>query len=725
MARQVIKDIHLELRMFPRRVAALVLMCVLLVGALVARMVHLQVIGHAHYSDLATDNRVRLSPIPPTRGLIYDRRGVLLADNLPAFNLEIVPEQVEDLPNLLGRLGEVIELSEDDIQRFERLRRRSPAYRSLPIKTNLSEAEVARFMVARHRFDGVSVQARLQRHYPFGARFAHLLGYVGRINERELKRLDARNYRATTHIGKTGIEKYYESLLHGTVGVREDEVNSHGRRIRVIRETPPRPGESLVLSVDARLQAVATAALAGRSGAVVALDPRNGEVLALVSEPDFDPNHIGKTGIEKYYESLLHGTVGVREDEVNSHGRRIRVIRETPPRPGESLVLSVDARLQAVATAALAGRSGAVVALDPRNGEVLALVSEPDFDPNLFVNGISRRDYARLRDDRERPLFNRALRGQYPPGSTVKPIVALAGLEAGVITPERRMFAGPYYELPGGGRRFRDWRKGGHGWVDLDRAIVRSCDVYFYDLSYRLGIDRLHDIYGRFGLGRPTGIDLPGELGGLLPSREWKRRRHKQAWYPGETVILGIGQGYLLATPLQLATMTGCIAMRGDCHRPHLLKARIASAVPADTGQLRGWRVTLRDPRHWDVIIDAMRHVVSSPEGTGRRIADAPYSIAGKTGTAQVFSLKEDEEYKAEKLARHMRDHAWFVGFAPVEDPRIAVAVIVEHAGHGGSVAAPVARRVMDAWLLGDKPAAGLVRTSLPAASTPRKERRP
>ena len=633
MARQVIKDIHLELRMFPRRVAVLVLMCVLLVGALVARMVHLQVIGHAHYSDLATDNRVRLSPIPPTRGLIYDRRGVLLADNLPAFNLEIVPEQVKDLPNLLGRLGEVIELSEDDIQRFERLRRRSPAYRSLPIKTNLSEAEVARFMVARHRFDGVSVQARLQRHYPFGARFAHLLGYVGRINERELRRVDARNYRATTHIGKTGIEKYYESLLHGTVGVREDEVNSHGRRIRVIRETPPRPGESLVLSVDARLQAVATAALAGRSGAVVALDPRN--------------------------------------------------------------------------------------------GEVLALVSEPDFDPNLFVNGISRRDYARLRDDRERPLFNRALRGQYPPGSTVKPIVALAGLEAGLITPERRMFAGPYYELPGGGRRFRDWLKGGHGWVDLDRAIVRSCDVYFYDLSYKLGIDRLHDIYGRFGLGRPTGVDLPGELGGLLPSREWKRRRHKQAWYPGETVILGIGQGYLLATPLQLATMTACIAMRGDCRRPHLLKARIASAVTSDTGQPRGWRVTLRDPRHWDVIIDAMRHVVSSPEGTGRRINDAPYSIAGKTGTAQVFSLKEDEEYEADKLARHMRDHAWFVGFAPVEDPRIAVAVIVEHAGHGGSVAAPVARRVMDAWLLGDGPAGGLVRTALPAAPARQEGRRP
>ncbi len=633
MARQVIKDIHLELRMFPRRVAVLVLMCVLLVGALVARMVHLQVIGHAHYSDLATDNRVRLSPIPPTRGLIYDRRGVLLADNLPAFNLEIVPEQVKDLPNLLGRLGEVIELSEDDIQRFERLRRRSPAYRSLPIKTNLSEAEVARFMVARHRFDGVSVQARLQRHYPFGARFAHLLGYVGRINERELRRVDARNYRATTHIGKTGIEKYYESLLHGTVGVREDEVNSHGRRIRVIRETPPRPGESLVLSVDARLQAVATAALAGRSGAVVALDPRN--------------------------------------------------------------------------------------------GEVLALVSEPDFDPNLFVNGISRRDYARLRDDRERPLFNRALRGQYPPGSTVKPIVALAGLEAGLITPERRMFAGPYYELPGGGRRFRDWLKGGHGWVDLDRAIVRSCDVYFYDLSYKLGIDRLHDIYGRFGLGRPTGVDLPGELGGLLPSREWKRRRHKQAWYPGETVILGIGQGYLLATPLQLATMTACIAMRGDCRRPHLLKARTASAVPSDTGQPRGWRVTLRDPRHWDVIIDAMRHVVSSPEGTGRRINDAPYSIAGKTGTAQVFSLKEDEEYEADKLARHMRDHAWFVGFAPVEDPRIAVAVIVEHAGHGGSVAAPVARRVMDAWLLGDGPAGGLVRTALPAAPARQEGRRP
>ncbi len=608
MSRPFIKDIHLELRMFPRRVAVLVGLCVLLVGALAARMVHLQVIGHEHYSDLATDNRVRLSPIPPTRGLIYDRRGVLLADNLPAFNLEIVPEQVRDLPNLLARLGEVVALDDDDIQRFERLRRRLPPYRSIPVKTNLSEREVAAFMVVRHRFDGVDVQARLQRHYPFGARFAHLLGYVGRINERELKRVDARNYRATTHIGKTGIEKYYESLLHGTVGVREDEVNSHGRRIRTLRETPPRPGESLVLSVDARLQAVATAALGGRSGAVVALDPRN--------------------------------------------------------------------------------------------GEVLALVSEPDFDPNLFVNGISRRDYARLRDDPERPLFNRALRGQYPPGSTVKPVVALAGLESGVVSAARRMFAGPYYELPGGGRRFRDWKRGGHGWVDMDRAIVRSCDVYFYDLSYKLGIDRLHDFYARFGLGRRTGIDLPGELGGLLPSRDWKRRRYRQAWYPGETVILGIGQGYLLATPLQLATMTACLAMRGDCHRPHLLKARIASAVPPRDTRRDAWRITLRDPRHWDVIIDAMRHVVSSPEGTGRRIADAPYAIAGKTGTAQVFSLAEDEEYDADKLARHKRDHAWFIGFAPVEAPRIAVAVIVEHAGHGGSVAAPVARRVMDAWLL-------------------------
>ncbi|HHN73017.1 MAG TPA: penicillin-binding protein 2, partial [Thermopetrobacter sp.] len=551
-------------------------------------------------------NRVRLSPIPPTRGLIYDRRGVLLADNLPAFNLEIVPEQVKDLPNLLGRLGEVIELSEDDIQRFERLRRRSPAYRSLPIKTNLSEAEVARFMVARHRFDGVSVQARLQRHYPFGARFAHLLGYVGRINERELRRVDARNYRATTHIGKTGIEKYYESLLHGTVGVREDEVNSHGRRIRVIRETPPRPGESLVLSVDARLQAVATAALAGRSGAVVALDPRN--------------------------------------------------------------------------------------------GEVLALVSEPDFDPNLFVNGISRRDYARLRDDRERPLFNRALRGQYPPGSTVKPIVALAGLEAGLITPERRMFAGPYYELPGGGRRFRDWLKGGHGWVDLDRAIVRSCDVYFYDLSYKLGIDRLHDIYGRFGLGRPTGVDLPGELGGLLPSREWKRRRHKQAWYPGETVILGIGQGYLLATPLQLATMTACIAMRGDCPQPHLLKARIPGS--AATERLGGNRIELKDPTHWDVIIDAMKKVITDPKGTGRRIAEGlKWPVAAKTGTSQVFGLKEGQQYDAETLERHLRDHALFVAFAPADAPRIAIAVVVEHGGHGGVTAAPIGRKIIDAWL--------------------------
>jgi penicillin-binding protein 2 len=459
----------------------------------------------------------------------------------------------------------------------------------------------------------VDVRARLARHYPFGASMVHAIGYVGRINEQEQSSLDSHNYSGTTHTGKVGVEKRYEDRLHGRVGFQQIEVNAEGRVIRVLQDQAPVPGEDLILSLDSRLQLVA-------------------------------------------------------EEALGEH-------------------------------------SGAVVALDPRTGEILALVSKPGFDANLFVNGISTTDYRALRRDGQRPLFNRAVSGQYPPGSTIKPILALAGLEHGITTAERTIFAGPHYMLPGDTRKYRDWKKGGHGWVDMDKAITQSCDVYFYDLAYRLGVDRMHDFLSRFGLGGPTRLDSTGEAPGLVPSSIWKQRTKGQVWFPGETLSAGIGQGYMLTTPLQLAAATAALAMRGERVQPRLvrqLRAPSGAAELMTTTQAAGGAVRLTDPTHWEAVIQPMVHVMHRPNGTGFRTGrDAPYSIAGKTGTAQVFTLGQDEEYDAEQLARHLRDHALFVAFAPVREPRIAVAVIVEHAGGGGKFAAPVARRVMDAHLEG------------------------
>ncbi|MBK1691230.1 penicillin-binding protein 2 [Ectothiorhodospira mobilis] len=608
--RQPLKNHHQEQRLFLTRVVIVAIGVVLLFGVLAVRMGLLQVVGHSHFATLSQNNRVRLEVLPPPRGLIYDRHGRLLAENRPAYQLEVIPEQVDDMDDTLERLSRIIPLSDVEIRRFRSLLERKRAFQSVPLKLNLDEDALADFAVNRHRFPGVDVHARVARHYPQGAVMAHVVGYVGRINERELAEVDADRYAGTTHIGKTGVERHYESVLHG--------------------------------------------------------------------EP------------------------GYQKVEVNAQGRVLRVLERHPPRPGRDLVLGIDVRLQRVAQEALSGHAGAVVAMDPHSGEVLAMVSLPGFDPNRFVHGISFSAYDALRTDRRQPLFNRALSGQYPPGSTLKPVIALAGLEHEVIRAGEVMHTHGYYTLPNHSRRYRDWKN--HGAVDMDKAITQSSDVYFYDLGHELGIDRLSGFLARFGLGKRTGIDSTGERPGILPSREWKQATHDQPWYPGETLITAIGQGYMLTTPMQMASVAATLATRGERVQPRLLRRYAdpdgGSAHPLHPVPLT--EVELNDPGNWAPVLESMEHVVHQRNGTahGAIGSDLGYRMAGKTGTSQVFSLADGEEYDAEELAFYLRDHALFIGFAPAKDPRIAVAVVVEHGGSGGAVAAPVARRVMDAYLL-------------------------
>lgn len=610
--RQAIKDLYREQRLFSARIIIAGVFVLAAVAVLAARMVYLQVLSYKHFTTLSQSNRVRLVAIPPPRGLIFDRNGVLLADNRPAYSLEVVPEAVEDMDDTLARLAQVVELRDVDLERFRRALRGKRPFEPIPLRFNLSDAEVARFAVNRHTFAGVEIEARLNRYYPLQGAAVHAVGYVGRIDERDLPTLDRDNYNGTTHIGKLGVEKVYEDLLHGQVGYQQVETNAQGRTLRVLERQNPVPGRDLVLSLDAGLQRLA----------------------------------------EK----------------------------------------------------SLGDLNGAIVAMDPRDGQVLALVSVPTYDPNLFVNGISTEDYRALNEDENRPLFNRALTGQYPPGSTIKPVMGLAGLSYGVTTASRTMHAGGYYMLPNDSRKYRDWKREGHGIVDLDKAITQSCDVYFYDLAYKLGIDRISEFLAGFGLGERLNLDATGESAGLLPSREWKRRARGQPWYPGETLIVGIGQGYMLSTPLQLASVASTLAMHGERFRPRLLMAMLngdgQTAVTVPPEPLEG--VHVPSPGLWDQVIAPMEHVMQQKNGTAFWSAGrtATYRIAGKTGTAQVFGLGQEEEYEHDKLERRLRDHSLFIAFAPADDPKIAVAVVAENGGSGSKVAAPIARKIMDAYLL-------------------------
>ncbi|HEY7379015.1 MAG TPA: penicillin-binding protein 2 [Steroidobacteraceae bacterium] len=620
-----IKDHWAEQRMFLRRTIAAGVIMAILIGAVLTKLVQLQVVRHDYYVDLSQGNRVRVEPVPPNRGLILDRNGVVLAENLPAYQLELTREQVPDVDATLQVLVGLKLVEADDIDRLKRLIRSRPLFEAVPIRLQLTDEEVARFAVRRYDIPGVDIRTRLTRHYPYGALGVHALGYVSAISEQDLAKIDASQYAGTTLIGKVGVEASYEEELHGSPGFRQVLVNAQGR-----------PVES-----DNPLQRDLQA----------------------------------KTAVS-----------------------------------GNDLILSIDIRAQRAAEEALAGRRGAVIAIDPANGDVIAFVSLPGFDPNAFARGLSRSDYAALETDIDRPLFNRVLRGAYPPGSTIKPVMALAALDYNAVDPNQVRYCRGFFTLPGSSRRYRDWKPAGHGWVNMQEAIAQSCDTYFYAVAQTLGIDRLSAFLTKFGLGQRTGIDIEGEKPGLVPTREWKLKTFRDAernWFPGDTVILGIGQGYMLATPLQLAHVASIIASHGSTFQPRLVtavrnahtgvvtRAPTHASTPVDPDQ----------PERWKRVVDAMVAVMSSAHGTARATAvGSTYQIAGKTGTAQVFSVGQNEKYNEKEVEERMRDHALFISFAPADAPRIAVAVLVENGGHGASVAAPVARKVMDAYLLPDTP---------------------
>ena len=602
-----LKDHDTEKRLVNKRLIACAALVLAISCTLVGRLYFLQVTEFDYNSTVSENNRVHVLPIPPERGFIYDRNGVLLADNQPSFNMTLTRERAGDAANVLDSVISILHLPAEERAVFAKaMKQARHPFEPSTLLYDLTEEQIALLAVNQYRLPGIDVEAQFVRHYPQGNHFAHSVGYVGRINEKETKQLDPTQYRGTQSIGKTGIERFYEPELHGKVGFEEVETNAQGRVMRVLRHT----------------------------------------------------------------------------DAV----------------PGKNIVLSLDIKLQEAAEEALGDRRGSIIAIDPKTGEVLAMVSKPSFDPNLFVTGISSRDYSGLRDSIDKPLFNRALRGLYAPGSTIKPEVAIAGLDSGVISASTRVFDPGYFQLPNVDHKYRNWNHSGDGWVDLNAAIMRSNDTYFYDLASKLGIDRLHDYLSMFGVGQKVSLDMFEESSGLMPSREWKRSTRRQAWYPGETVILGIGQGYMQVTPLQLAQATALIANKGVWNRPHLART-IDGAPPVDEHPMPN--IVLHDPKEWEQVNHAMQLVMHDARGIAWASATgAQYRIAGKSGTAQVVAIKQGERYNRLKTAERNRDNALFVGFAPAEDPQIVISVMIENGEAGGRVAGPVVRKVMDAWLL-------------------------
>lgn len=631
-----IKDLYREKQTFGARTLVAAIACLAMAALLLFRLFNLQVLQQDYYSTRADQNRMRLSAVAPVRGLIYDRNGAVLAQNTPAFVLEIVPEQITGkLDDTLKRLSKLVHLDDTEIARFKDRVRKSPRYRGVPLRTNLSLEEVARFEVNRYDFDGVDVTAGLTRSYPLAGTAAHVVGYVGGITEDEYKSVAEASYRGLSQIGKVGIEKSHENELRGEPGAKVIEANAYGRPLR---------------------------------------------------ELDYQ-----------------QGT------------------------PGRNLVLSLDAKVQLVAETALGDYNGAVIAIDPRNGEVIAMVSKPGFNPHLFGEGIDAKTYKALLADPARPLYNRALQGTYPPGSTIKPFMALAGLEYDVVDAHHHEFCGGQMSLPNSSRKYRCWRRSGHGSLDMAGAVARSCDIYFYNVAINLGIDRIHTFLDQFGLGRSTEIDLPLEKGGLLPSREWKQRVRKEGWYPGETLNVGIGQGYMTVTPMQLAQITARMAMRGGGFRPHLVRA-IQDPITLETREIAPEPLDPILNKHkadWETVVYAMQQVTQTQGGTGFSVfKDAPYTVAGKSGSAQVAGLKQDEKVAPtqESLPLHLRDHALFIAFAPADNPQIAVGLIAEHGGHGASAAGPVARQIMDQYLLGEiryRPPGSVAGTATPSVAPP------
>lgn len=642
-----LKDHFKENKLYLNRTVTATAIVFALLMVLIARLIYLQIDQHDIYVTMARNNHLRLLPIPPTRGLIYDRNGILLAENLPTFSLEITPSRTKNLTELIDKLSNVIPISENDIKTFRKQLKYKGVHEGIPIRNKLSNEEVAKFSIERHNYPEAEIVGRLSRYYPHGETFAHVLGYLGPISETDLTSIDIAKYRSVHQIGKVGVEKSYEEMLYGKIG----------------------------------------------------------------------------------YEQV----------ETDVRGRIVRKIDTTKPIPGSNVYLTIDSNLQILAQQLFAGRQGAIIMLEVKTGEILVLTSSPSYDPNLFVQGIDQDMYYKLQNNPDQPLFNRAIRGQYPPGSTVKPLVALQALEHRVINREERIYDPGYYQLRSEGRLYRDWRERGHGFMNLENALAESCSTFFYYLADKLGIDRIYEIYSKFGLGDYLGIDIQGEAAGIAPSPPWKQRTKNTAWFPGETLMTGIGQGYTLATPLQIAHVAATIANRGYRRQPHLVQAieklPIKVSATDNNNDINNFNLTntitnanktylpskvyapvkLKNEHNWDIVINGMELVVKSPHGTAHPIYKSDtLRIAGKTGTAQVFGLKQDEKYVSENIDEHLRDHGWFMAFAPVEDPEIAVVVIFEHSK--GSPAA--ARKLIDEYYKLKSKTSVTTATNPPATAT-------
>ncbi|EHT4941251.1 Stage V sporulation protein D [Vibrio vulnificus] len=612
--RTTIRDYQAEARLFANRALVSFFGIVALMGVLVTNLYNIQVNQYQDYKTRSNDNRIKVVPIAPNRGLIYDRNGVLLAENRPVFDLEITPEKVKNMDATIAQLQTLFEITPEQIERFHRERKRTRRFKSVPILSQLTEKQVAVFSVNQYRFPGVEVSGTLKRYYPYGEILTHVIGYVSRINDRDMQRLSDEgkeaNYQATRDIGKLGIEKFYEDMLHGTAGYQEVEVNSRGRVIRTLKFVPPVPGKDIVLNIDIKLQT--------------------------------------------YVHQLLDG------------------------------------------------RRGSAIVLDPKDNGILAMVSSPSYDPNAFVHGISGKGYSDLLNDKNRPLVNRSTLGIYPPASTVKPFIAVSALQEGVVTPNTTRNDPGYWRIPNSDTRpFRDWLRWGHGRVNLVQSIEESVDTFFYQIAYDMGIDRLSNWMSMFGFGDYTGIDIFEESKANMPTRDWKMSRHKTPWYKGDTIPVGIGQGYWTATPMQIAKATSVLVNEGNVTAPHLLRATIKNGEAFDSRELSDYvtypPIQNVPDRYWNLAKEGMRLVNHGKKGTARRsFTGMSYMTAGKSGTAQVFGLAEDQEYNADELAEHLRDHALFTGFAPFDDPKIIVTIVLENAGGGSSNGAPVARRIFD-----------------------------
>lgn len=606
------RDYAAESTLFIRRALIAFIIIVILVSILIANLYHLQVVRHEDYQTRSNDNRIKLVPVPPSRGIIYDRNGIPLALNRTFYQLEVIPEKVPNLTELLAQLRDVVDLTDDDIANFKKERKRSRRFTSIPLKTSLDEVQVARFAVNQYRFHGIEVKGYQCRYYPYGSALTHVIGYVAKINDKDIEHLEndglLKNYTATHYIGKLGIERYYENILHGKTGYEEVEVNSRGKVIRQLHEQAPQAGKDIYLTIDLNLQ----------------------------------------IEIEKL----------------------------------------------------LTTSRAAVVVTDPRNGEVLALVSTPSYDPNLFVNGISNKDYQALLNNPNRPLINRTTQGLYPPASTVKPFMAVAALSENIVTANSTIFDPGWWQLPNSEKRYRDWKKWGHGRLNVVRAIIESADTFFYQVAYDMGINRISDWMQKFGYGHYTGIDLAEECSGIMPTREWKLKRYKKPWYQGDTIPVGIGQGYWTTTPIQMAKALVTLINDGTVKIPHLLYGTKLGNAMLPYEQKEHIQIGDIHSGFWELAKEGMYGVANAPNGTASRsFANTPYKAAVKSGTAQVFSY---ETYNASKLAEHLRDHKLMIGFAPYQKPTVSVAIILENGGAGPAVS-DLVRNILDYVLLGKK----------------------